>query len=394
MHTYHEALSLILAERKNLGTEKVALEKANGRVLAQNIYADRDYPPFNRAAMDGYCFECTDTILLNEYKCVDTIFAGGTSEKTLQKSECFKIMTGAAVPLPANMIVRVEDAKAENDIISFSIENVNPFQNIAKQGEDVKLDELTIISGTAINNSVIGALASLGKYEVEVYKLPNVAIISTGNEIKKVDEKVSNIQIRDSNSFTIAAFLAKFKIVPTNKTLVRDVASELETQIAKALENDIIIISGGVSAGDADFIPQILKALDVNQIFHKVKIKPGKPIWFGKGKEGQIVFALPGNPVSVQVACRIFVEPFLRACFSLATDNSFFLPLAQEKKKKVKLDEFFPCKLENMTKTQILPLHFNGSGDITATLGSDGIGLHTIAHENLSKDTKIQFFPW
>ncbi len=394
MHSYLEALDLVLAESRSFGTETILLEEASQRVLAQNVIADRDYPPFNRAAMDGYCFEIEENKVLSSYICVGTILAGGIANRLLQKGECFKIMTGAAVPYPANAIVKVEDSVANNNLISFAVTSVMPFTNIAKQGEDVNHGEIAVSSNTLINSGVVAALASLGKYMIDVYKLPKIAIISTGSEIKGIMDPVSPVQIRDSNSYTIASFLDKFRIKPAYRVLVKDEKDELSNHLSKALENDILIISGGVSAGDADFIPQLLSESGVEKIFHKVQIKPGKPIWFGKGKNGQIIFALPGNPVSVQVACRIFIEPFLRKCFSLSPDTSVSLPLAETRAKKAKMDEFYPCKIEKHTYSSIIPLKFNGSGDISATLGSDGIALHPISTENIQKDENVLYFPW
>ncbi|MFN0049870.1 MAG: molybdopterin molybdotransferase MoeA [Cytophagales bacterium] len=389
-----EALELILAESRNFGSEYIELENAAGRVLSQDIFADRDYPPFDRAAMDGYCFFSENNEILSQYDCVATIFAGDTTAIALQKGQCFKIMTGAAVPQPTNVLVRVEDAIFVENKVSFSIDQVKKYQNIAQKGQDVKQGEIVIKENTQINISAVTALASVGQYNVEVHKLPNVALISTGNEVKSSQQPVSDVEIRDSNSYAIAAFLEKFKIKATTKALVEDNRTKLEIALSKALENDIVIISGGVSAGDADFVPQILAELGVINIFHKVKIKPGKPLWFGKGKNGQILFALPGNPFSVQVACRIFIEPLLRKCFQLQTIDSFQLPLLQSKKKKVNLDEFFPSRLVNNPNTQVLPLFFNGSGDITAGLGSDGIALHSKFTNDLQAGDFVAFFAW
>jgi molybdopterin molybdotransferase len=161
------------------------------------------------------------------------------------------------------------------------------------------------------------------------------------------------------------------------------------------LQQEILFISGGVSAGDADFIPQILKECGVKEIFHKVQIKPGKPLWFGKNEETQtIVFALPGNPVSVQVAFKVFIEPFLRKCLGLAQISSFKLPILTERVKKVKFDEFFLVKLQHQPNLSVMPLQFNGSGDILASALSDGIVWHPAAKDKLLQNDVVDFIAW
>lgn len=397
MLSYSEALVLVLENSIHLKSELINLENGLGKVLAEDIFADRDYPPFNRAAVDGYAFRLEDLNNDNvSFTCVEEIFAGDESQKNLNLFECYKIMTGAAVPLPADALIKVEDAVIQDNKIYFNNRPSKPFQNIALQGEDIKQNQIALKKDTLIQIGEISALASLGKNKIWVKGKPTVAIISTGNEIKNVDEEVNNFQIRDSNSLTIKSFFQKKGFEPNLILKINDNKESLKSAFESGLQNQILIISGGVSAGDADFVPQILASLGVKKIFHKVKIKPGKPIWFGKGENGQIVFALPGNPVSVQVALKIFVEPFLNSILAQDTKNYFFLPLDIEREQKIGFDEFVPCfKIQDneLNMTTVLPKKINGSGDITATLSIDGFFLHPSSSKTIEKNEMVKYYP-
>lgn len=394
MIEFSEALELITKQAQSFGTEKIGIDNALGRILAKNIYSDRDYPPFNRASMDGYAVRFQDFEAgIRNYKLIETIYAGESTNKISEKGECYKIMTGASVPLSADFIVRVEDSKIEHDLsVSLIADNINKYKNIAKQGEDIKQGNLVLSKGNVINAAIWATLAVLGKAEIEVQKLPKVAIITTGNEIKQVFEPVNKVQIRDSNSFTVKALLNKFKINEIEKYNVKDEKLQIEEVLSKALKNDILIITGGVSAGDADYIPETLQKIGVQKIFHKVKIKPGKPIWFGITENKAIVFALPGNPFSVQVACKIFLEPFLNASFQTQLlKNETHLYTGTERIKINQLDEFLPSKF-NYNTLGLELCSFNGSGDISAILNSDGLILHSNDSKNLVYGNKVFFY--
>ncbi len=389
-----EAKDHILAQAKTFGTENISIEDALGRVLAQDIVADRDYPPFFRAAMDGYAFRFEDfDTKTTPFEVIKEIFAGENCTLELAKGQCFKIMTGAAVPTTATAIVRVEDSKtiANNRVELFS-ENIKYYQNISKKGEDALINDILIPQNSTIHQAQWATLAVVGCSQVEVYKLPKVAIISTGNEIKTVYQSVSEVQIRDSNSFTIRASLDKFKIKPTQICHVSDNEFELESSIKKCIDNDIILLSGGVSAGDADYVPAILHTLGVKKIFHKVAIKPGKPLWFGVSETNAIVFAFPGNPLSVQVACKIFLELFLHYCFEKKEKKPQKMTFSGTRIKTNSLDEFLPAKINQLGQIEILK--FNGSGDISATLLADGIILHPISITQLASGDSVDFFLW
>jgi molybdopterin molybdotransferase len=303
-------------------------------------------------------------------------------------------MTGAAVPDDANAVIKKEDAVQSGNVVSFTVEQCLPYQHIARKGGDVLKNGLSITKNRQINAGALSALASLGRSNIRVFRLPRVAILSTGNEITSVDVPITKHQIRDSNSFFIAGFLQHYSITPVIKKIIQDDVESLISNIEAVKDCDILILSGGVSAGDADFVPDALERCGVQALFHKVKIKPGKPIWFGHHTNGLTVFALPGNPFSVQVASNIFIEPYLRSCFHLPPVTPFRLPINVTRKKKVSIDEFFPAKYAHEGALEISPIVFNGSGDITAIVHSHGIVHHPSAANDLMQDDLVDFYPW
>ncbi len=303
MIKFIEAQQMITALSRSFGQEEIALSDADGRVLAEDIYADRDYPPFNRSAMDGYAISTSDWGNgIREFRVQQVIYAGEAAKEALNPGTCYKIMTGAPVPQSANAVIRREDAEQTDDIVKFNLENIKPLQNISRQGEDMRQGDKILSKGTLCSFAVISILASLGKSTVLVQSLPKVALFTTGNELVEVGMPVSATQIRNSNQYLLKSLLKKWLVKPTICKHIIDDKAQLKTALSEALSLDIIITCGGVSAGDADYLPEVLADLGVKKLFHKVAIKPGKPVWCGQIPNGGLVFALPGNPVSCMAA--------------------------------------------------------------------------------------------
>lgn len=374
MLSYQEAQHIIKSFAHSFGTEKVLLDDAFERVIAEDVFADRDYPPFNRSAMDGYAIRAEDFKNgIKKFHVVDTVYAGGTTQKNLASGQCYKIMTGASVPLSADAVIRKEDAEQKDDAVSFLIDEIKPFQNIAKKGEDIKKSNLVLNRAIKCNVAITGLLASLGKIELLVEALPRVAIITTGNEVVELGGEVSEVQIRNSNFFLLKALLQKWKITPAYHCHVGDDPVEISSALENALQYDIVILNGGVSAGDADFVPAVLKQAGVKQLFHKVAIRPGKPFWCGhKGKA--MVFALPGNPLSCLVTFTVFIRPYLETSFGI-NSALLSLPIANDRKQKVLLDEFFPVAIKG-APSAFHSISFNGSGDIRLGFEAQAFALH------------------
>lgn len=388
MLNYKEAQSIITSLAKSFGTETVTLDDANNRVLAEKIYADRDYPPFNRATMDGYAINFKDWEQdIKNYVVKEVVFAGQHFQQEVFDGECYKIMTGAAMPPSVELVIRREDATEVNGQVSFNINQLKPFQNIARKGEDIQADSCIFDQNTVCTPPVIALLASVGKTTFKVEKLPNVALFTTGDEVVQPVQPVSAIQIRNSNQYLLKGLLKEWQIKPTICKHIPDDKEALKQQIGAALNSDIIILCGGVSMGDADYVPEILENLGVKKLFHKVSIKPGKPIWCGQLPTGRLVFALPGNPFSCHVTFKLFIEHYLTACFGLKEKAWPMLPLSSQKSKKTEFDEFFPA-----TANQILaPILFNSSGDIKAALTANAIAIHPAGNGDLQVGDSIAF---
>ncbi len=375
MVSFLEAKNIVKGFARSFGKEQVYLDDALGRVLAENIFADRDYPPFNRSAMDGFAVRKEDIDKgINKFKVIDTIYAGGTTDKVQSPGECYKIMTGAAVPASSNIVIRIEDTELINGQVSFNTTQIKAYQNIACRGEDVKSGTMVLSSSLVITPSIIGVLATLGMHQVLIEKLPSVAIITTGDEVVDPGSNVGDVEIRNSNLPVLKAFFKKWNIIPSYCHHAPDNVGALRNALEKALAFDIVVVSGGVSAGDADHVPEVLNELGVEKLFHKVAIKPGKPVWCGHKKRKQMVFALPGNPFSCIVTFKLFIESYLNSCFGVATIDLMLL-LKDERKQRVRLDEFFPVRISG-SPAQLTSVSLNGSGDIRLAHEADALALH------------------
>ena len=424
MLTYQQAQEIITKQARSFGQEKVTLDQAYGRVLAEPILADRDYPPFHRATMDGYAIRYADWEEgVRNYRVIEIIYAGAAASKPIGKGECYKIMTGAPVPPDADVVIRREDtdegtqpdgstqsrgsAQSERSTpsressqtesltpcVAIRLPSCRPFQNIARQGEDMQAGDTAIGTPSIIGPAVTGILASLGKDKCVVERLPRVALFTTGNEVVDIDAPVNPIRIRNSNRWIIQSLLKGWGISPCHYEHLPDTKTALRDSLQQVIagEADIILLSGGVSAGDADYVPGVLEELGVQRLFHKIAIKPGKPVWCGTTPEGGIVFALPGNPFSGIVGFTLLVQPYLHACFGLAAPAPMGLPLITPKRKKTPLDEFFPVRISG-SPAALHPIDINGSGDSRLGLYANALALHPADSGDLAEGTNLLYY--
>lgn len=393
MILYQKAQQLILSKAKSFGQEIIHIEKALGRVLAENVYADRDYPPFNRSAMDGIAVKFEDIENnIREFELLETIFAGQISELPLSHKQCYKIMTGAAVPETANLVIRNEDIHQVKNKFIIKELALKKYQNIALKGQDLVKGELVFSPSHIISAVSISILASLGKNNILVEKKPTVSIFTTGNEVIDINSNPSSVQIRNSNQLLLKSLLQKMDIEVAVCEHIEDDEIKLAAKFSKSLNHDIIIINGGVSAGDADFVPTVLEKLGVKKLFHKVAIKPGKPLWCGELPNGGMVFALPGNPFSCLVTFKLFLEPYLDYSYGLQINNYKKLPLNNQRHQKTKLDEFFPASID-IDGTQLQEIAINGSGDIRLGLSANALALHPSDKSILNSGELIGYLP-
>lgn len=377
MLKYLEAAAKIRGLAKPFPVETVPLASATNRVLADRILADRDYPPFNRSAMDGIAIRIADWHKgIHEFRVRETVFAGAEAASALAEGECYRIMTGAACPPTADSVIRNEDVSYLVDQrVRVESKQVVHKQHIAQQGEDLTKDDPALSAPCRCDASVIGMLAALGVQDVPVYANPSVAIVTTGNEVVDIDRQPDCFQIRNSNQYLLRSLCAQWQLPVALCQHVRDDRNALLKTLEEALAHHIVIVNGGVSAGEADYVPHVLEELGVDTLFHKVLIKPGKPVLVGTAPNGNVVFALPGNPLSCFVTFKLFVEEYLWCCYGFGHARLKKAKLLNDRSKKTPMDEFFPVFRETQTDGYTWR-HHHGSGDVTAAIGSHGIGWH------------------
>lgn len=315
MRSVEEALKTVLDNIKVLGTERIPIQDSLGRVLGEDVYSNLFLPPWNNSAMDGYAVRWEN--VKNSSKenpaklnVVGDIRAGLLPDKPVGDGEAIRIMTGAPVPEGADTVIRVEDTKTDDKIVSI-FKAGRQGENIRKRGENVKKGDLVLTKGTSIGPGQLGSMAMVGKPVVTVYRRPVVTIMSTGDELADFDEDLTENKIPNSNSYAVASQVLEAGAIPHVLGIARDNKESLREKIGQGLSGDMMIVSGGVSVGDYDFVKDILKEYGIDMKFWTVGIKPGHPIAFGLVGDKPI-FGLPGNPVSTMVTFEVFARPALQ----------------------------------------------------------------------------------
>jgi molybdopterin molybdotransferase len=308
-----DALARILAGVPTLPAVESPLLDALGLVLAEDVAADRDVPPFRNSAMDGYAVRGEDVASAPaELRVVGDVAAGGFPDRTVGPGEAMRIMTGAPVPEGADTVVRVEDTDNASDVVTITAATPKGIA-IRQAGEDLRKGERVLAAGTLLRPAEIGLLASVGRARVRVRKRPRVAVFSTGDEIVDLDAPLERGQIRDSNRYTLASAIRATGAEPWVRGIVRDSPDALRAALREAAAADAIVTSGGVSVGDHDHMKPVLSELGTID-FWAIAIRPGRPLAFGELKDGDRrvpIFGLPGNTVSSLVTFEIFVRPAL-----------------------------------------------------------------------------------
>jgi molybdopterin molybdotransferase len=351
MITVQEALELINQKATQLQGENTALQSAFGAVLAKEVYSPMDSPPFAQSAMDGYAVNFSDVNGTDGVALQGVIAAGDTRLHHLEKGKAYRIFTGALIPEGADTVIIQEHITVKNDLIYWDENLVKQGVNIRGQASQVAKGALAAGKGTRLTPGAIGFLASLGVTHVEVFRQPNIGILVTGDELVPPGKALNHGQIYESNGITLQAALAEGGIVPTSIVRARDNEKETTEAMRVLLEtNDIVLVSGGISVGDFDFVHQALTNNQVQQGFYKVLQKPGKPLYFGTKGE-KLIFGLPGNPASVLTCFYVYVLPAIRKMRgqTFTPNHVAELPLLQSFKKKEHLTQFMKAKVVNQT---------------------------------------------
>jgi len=372
------AEELILKHTTESNTDSIYIENLQEEVLREPLIADRSYPPFNRVAMDGIAISTSAWEKGIRTFNIENCQKAGEPQKTLKnESNCLEVMTGAVLPKGCNAVIRYEDIQIENQNATVNADiAISNLLNVHKEGSDYKKGDLLVSSHTLMSAPHWSIAASIGKETVKISQRPTISIISTGDELVVVGETPQSHQVRISNSYTLLSSLRSNGFNKVTLSHIKDDPKEILSQLKIHLENsDIVILSGGVSMGKYDFIPQCLSDLKVKEIFHKVKQKPGKPLWFGITTHNKLVFGLPGNPVSSLICLHRYVLPALwKQMGQSQSGNNHFAALEEEIIFKKNMTYFLPVKVRHTNKGQLLakPIRSNGSGDFASLIESDG----------------------
>jgi len=370
-----QATDFIQQHLLQLPTEAVPLSQAAGRVLREPLVADRDLPPFDRVTMDGIAFRYERYAAgQRRFRIEGTQYAGQPGRALAGEDTCLEAMTGAVLPAGTDTIVRYEDLRLADGWAEILVETVQPGQNIHRRASDRPVGDVLVQPSIRLSPAELAVAASVGHARVEVTARPRLALVSTGDELVEVDEIPEPHQIRRSNVYFLQAALEAAGAV-TERFHLPDEVGAMEGGLGRLLEEfDALVLSGGVSAGKADFVPQVLERLGVRKVFHQVAQRPGKPLWFGATAAGKPVFGLPGNPVSTFLCTYRYLRPWLRASLGEARAAVPMARLAEPVLFKPALTYFLPVSLR-MGADAVLearPFPGGGSGDYANLLRCDG----------------------
>ncbi|KAF5088902.1 Molybdopterin molybdenumtransferase [anaerobic digester metagenome] len=387
--------------------EKISIEEAHKRVIADDVYATINLPPFNRASMDGYALKAGDTFKATEeepvsLKLLEVVGAGDVPEKGIEHGTCIEVSTGAPIPEGADGVVMVESTdkknaggnEEDNEILIY--ESVAMGQNIAAEGSDVKKGDLLLSNGTILTPNKIGVLSAMGLVEVPVFAKPKVAVISTGNEVIVPGQDLEYGKIYDINSRTISNAVKTCACTPIHSEIVKDDYDSLKNKINEFKDADIIITSGGTSAGAGDVLRMVMD--DIGEVLvHGIAVKPGKPTLIGlipEGSDKKVLFGLPGYPVAALMVFHIFVAKFLRRAASLNDKNSnipkFKLNLSRRYRPARGRSHNVLVKIDGDTAVPIL----KDSGAITALAEADGFIKVPKNVEIIEKGSPVEVIPF
>ena len=380
MISVENALQTILQCQQDFGTETISFEQSPGRVLKEPLFADRDFPPFNRVCMDGIALgQAAFDSGLRSFA-IEGVQAAGSPQKTLVNTEnCLEVMTGAVLPRDTDIVIPYEQLEIKNGVAQVNVDQVRGYQNIHGKGIDKKQGDLLISTNKLITAAEIGVMATVGKTHVVVAKQPKVMVISTGDELVEVSEIPMEHQIRKSNVHSLVSLLENKHIFADTAHLPDD-KDRLKMNIEQFLNSyDVLIFSGAVSKGKFDFLPEVLEELGVKKSFHKVKQRPGKPFWFGqldslsenKTQKKTTIFAFPGNPISTYVNCLKYFYPWIRKSTGLNLKNET-AELGAEIHFQPAMTYFLQVILTIQNgKCIAMPVPGNGSGDLSNLVIAD-----------------------
>jgi molybdopterin molybdotransferase len=375
---FAEALEIVLrhaAEVRAPGVERVALPAAAGRVLAEEVRADRDQPPFDRATRDGFAVRAEEFSAGMRLRVAGQVRAGEAwAGDSLGRGGAIEIMTGAAVPGGADAVAMIEHVEqGGGEVWAATGRSLRVGENVVARGSEARQGDVVVAAGTAMGAAEIAVAAACGRAEIVVRKRPAVAIVATGDELVEVDQTPGEHQIRNSNSYALAALVEAAGGQARRLAIARDTREDVRARIEEARKSDLMLLSGGVSAGKYDLVEEVLAEFGAEFFFTGVRMQPGKPVVFGRlpkdSGEWIYFFGLPGNPVSTQVTFHCFVEPTLRAICGAGVGGPRFVQatLAEEVRGKAGLTRLLPAFLRHdVERPEVRLVGWQGSGDLAA----------------------------
>jgi molybdopterin molybdotransferase len=382
-----DALSAVLERAVPLPPKKVPSAEALGCILAEDVAADLDLPPFDKSLVDGYAVRTADLEPSESAECWlkigEEIAAGHMPTRPLGQGEAALIMTGAPLPLGADAAVMFEETRCRDGLVAIDPARVHLGQNRLARGREMRAGDLVLRRGERLNSVRLGLLASVGRTEVGVVPRPRVIIVPTGDELVEPDQVPGPGQIRNSNALMLRTLAVSSGAEAESLPIARDESAPLTEALRQGLTADVLAITGGVSAGNRDLVPDCLERLGVVRVFHKIRLRPGKPLWFGVGPRrgdapGTLVFGLPGNPVSGIVGFLLLVRPALRALAASvsATPDVSRFPLANPFTHTGSRTTYHPARLQSGSDvTTVEPVDWAGSADLRAVAQSDGFAV-------------------
>ncbi len=381
MISVDEAMEHVRKAAERLPAVEVALGNACGLRLAESISSQIDSPPFDKSMVDGYAVSTSDRA--DSLRVIEEVTAGEVPHRSVEPGTTIRVMTGAPIPAGADAMVKWEDVEQlDNETIRSPASMIDSGNCVMPRGSSFRIGQCLLAPPICLRPVEIGLLAELGRAQVQAIPRPRVAVLPTGNELVESDQPLSAGQIRNSNGPLLLAALSSMGIEATDLGIGRDNRDDLQSRITAGLEADVLIVSGGVSAGVLDLVPEVLEQLGTRCIFHKVKMKPGKPLWFGmRVMDGRktLVFGLPGNPVSSLVSFRLFVRPLLDAlaghgfAWPSVTRGVLSAPLNHRGNRP----SYQPCRIDYASRLQGLPsigpIAWHSSADLAKLTRANGL---------------------
>jgi molybdopterin molybdotransferase len=404
MITIADALAAIRRHAVSLAPQTISLAEANGHVLAADVVSDVDSPPFDKSMMDGVAIRAADFENgLREFTCVAEILAGSRYRSApIGHGQATKIMTGAPLPAGADTVVMIEETEWDttDNRAGFRITppSCRPGQNVMRRATTMRSGTTIMSAGTLVRPADIGVLAEGGAAVVSAIPHPSLALVATGDELVPVSDVPVGPQIRNSNGPMLEAMAGRWCRQVANLGICRDDAAELNHVISRGLQADVLVLSGGVSAGVADLVPGVLRQLGVQEVFHKVAIKPGKPIWFGVGSPGQrgtLVFGLPGNPVSSLCCFHVFVLPALQAMAGRPPEQSeVHASLASDFRQRGGRTVYWPSRVTGDANPTVQPLDWKGSADLLTLARANAFAIFPGDCESFQAGQQVRVLPF